>query len=77
MRQEGRWRKKIAEVWATTNKAEPNLIMPGPIKFNWQHRQPAIKVTRGTTHEGLEARYHPEWKAYYETSLAEVKDGAT
>ncbi|ACB74317.1 hypothetical protein [Opitutus terrae] len=65
--------KKITAVWAAAGGTEPNLIKPGRIKFDWQRGEPMLKVTRGSTIDVLESRYNPEFAAYRDAALAEVK----
>ncbi|MDF9828068.1 hypothetical protein M2447_002181 [Ereboglobus sp. PH5-10] len=65
--------RKIQQIWDASAETETDLIKPGPIKFNWTRKEPAIRVIRPTSMKKIEEKYNPEFKEFVNASKDEAQ----
>lgn len=56
--------QRIEQVWAECGGAGDDLIKPGPIKVDWNRREPLLKVVRFNGIDAVRRRYEPEFSRF-------------
>lgn len=63
--------QRIAKVWVECGGTGTDLIKPGPIKVDWNRREPLLKIVRFTGIDAVRSQYEPEFSCFEQAMRAE------